>query len=580
MRLVIEKDQKVRMRDGVALATDVYRPDIRDRVPALVQRMPYNKESYELVNYSLDVLRAARAGYAVVVQTTRGRYASEGRFEPFVDEGEDGADAIEWVAAQPWCSGRVGMVGGSYVGLTQWRAAAQRPPALAGVAPFLSGHDVYGGWLYRGGAFQLGLALHWTLLFLSLAELQRRQRDGSAGQEDVAALVAAVDANDELYRRLPLTDLPFLRDVAPYYFDWLAHPTRDDYWRARGAEDAVESVRVPGLHVGGWYDPFLSSTLDTFTSMRRRGASPSIRDAQRLVVGPWAHGVHGGAFVDHDFGLRSGTDAIDLTRLQVRWFDSLLRGRDNGTDREKRVRVFVMGAKVWREEDDWPLPQTQFTRYHLHSRGRANGDRGDGALALEEADDEPEDVYRYDPHDPVPTVGGQSFLPGVPVGAGAGPRDQRSVSHRSDVLCYTSESLPEPVEVVGPVVAVLYVSSSALDTDWTAKLVDVWPDGRAQILTDGILRARYRGSLWDPALLQPGRVYEVRVSMAGTANVFGVHHRIRLEVSSSNFPRFGRNTNTGRAVAHDGFADLVPAVNRVHHSRAYPSRLELPVILR
>ncbi len=279
MRLVAEKDQQVRMRDGSALATDVYRPDIRDRVPALVQRIPYNKESHELVNYSLDVLRAARAGYAVVVQSTRGRYASEGVLEPFRDESEDGADTIGWVASQPWCSGRVGMVGGSYVGLTQLLTATQQPHALRGVAPFLSGLDVYRGWLYRGGAFQLGFALHWTLLFLSLAELQRRQRSGSAGPEDLAALLAATDAHDELYRRLPLTDLPVLRDLPPYYFDWLSHPSRDAYWLARGTDDAAARAGVPGLHMGGWYDPFLSSTLDTFTSV---GANAGPRD-QRSV---------------------------------------------------------------------------------------------------------------------------------------------------------------------------------------------------------------------------------------------------------------------------------------------------------
>ena len=469
-------------------------------------------------------------------------------------------------------------MGGYYVGLTQWRAAARQPSALEGIAPFLSGADVHGGWLYRGGAFQLGFALHWTLLFLSVAELQRRQRRESLPVSELAALVSANDSNDALYRRLPLTDLPVLRDVAPYYFDWLSHPSLDDYWRARGTADAAETVRVPALHMAGWYDPFLASTLATFDTMRRHGATPAVRQGQRLVIGPWSHGVHGGTFVDQSYGLGAGADALDLTRLQIRWFDHLLKNRDNGASREKPVRVFVMGADRWRDEDDWPLPGTRFTRYHLHSRGGANGDRGDGRLAVEPPAHEPADAFRYDPADPVPTVGGQTFLPGIPVAANAGPRDQRSVSHRSDVLCYTSEPLRQRLEVVGPVVAVLYVSSSAPDTDITAKLVDVGPDGRAVILTDGIQRARYRDSPSEPALLEPGRVYEMRVDLAGTANIFGVHHRIRLEVSSSNFPRFARNSNTGGNIAEDGAGDLVSAVNRVHHSRSHPSHLVLPVM--
>jgi putative CocE/NonD family hydrolase len=287
-----------------------------------------------------------------------------------------------------------------------------------------------------------------------------------------------------------------------------------------------------------------------------------------------------GWFPERSYGLAAGIEAADLTGLQLRWFDWLLRGTDTGLAGDKPVRLFVMGANVWRDEDDWPLPGTEYVDYFLHSRGRANTAGGDGGLSADAPGDEPEDVYLYDPRDPVPTTGGPTFLPGLFIGANAGPRDQRVVESRHDVLCYTSEPLAEPVEVIGPVLAVLHVSSSAPDTDFTAKLVDVAPDGRAENLADGILRARYRESLSEPSPLEPGRVYQVTVDLVATAVVFAAGHRIRLEVSSSNFPRFDRNTNTGGVIAGEGEADLRQAVNRVHHTRALPSRLVLPVIRR
>lgn len=300
---------------------------------------------------------------------------------------------------------------------------------------------------------------------------------------------------------------------------------------------------------------------------------------QRLVIGPWAHGPVAGWFPERSYGLMSGSDAADITGMQLRWFDRLLKGEDaSATD--KPVRLFVMGADEWRDEDDWPLPDTDYVDYFLHSGGRANTANGDGRLRTTASDDVPEDVFLYDPRDPVPTVGGPTFLPGLFIGANAGPRDQREVEQRHDVLCFTSEPLAEPLTVIGPVELVLFASSSAPDTDFTAKLVDVTPDGRAEALTDGILRARYRDSLSEPSALEPGRVYELRIDLVATANVFATGHRIRLDVSSSNFPRFDRNTNTGGTIADDGPADLQQAVNRAHHTTAHPSRLVLPVIRR
>jgi putative CocE/NonD family hydrolase len=579
MRISIEKNLMVPMRDGVLLATDLYRPDQPGPFPVLLTRLPYNKDGQLLSGY-FDVLRAVQAGYVVVAQDTRGRWASDGEFNPFFDEARDGADTIAWAAAQPWSTGAVGMIGGSYYGATQWTAATEAPEALRAIAPFVTTDQYYDGWAYQGGAFQLGFNLHWTLMALAAAEVTRRMAAGAAGPADFAALVAALDDNDAMFRRLPLLGLPELAGLAPYYDDWLRHPSYDDYWRATAPRESFGQITVPALNVGGWYDLFLAGTLANYTGMKARGGSDAARRYQRLVIGPWAHGPMDGWFPERSYGLAAGIQAADLTGLQLRWFDWLLRGTDTGLAGEKPVRLFVMGANVWRDEDDWPLPGTDYVDYFLHSRGRANTAGGDGGLSADPPGDEPEDVYLYDPRDPVPTTGGPTFLPGLFIGANAGPRDQRAVESRHDVLCYTSEPLAEPVEVIGPVLAVLHVSSSAPDTDFTAKLVDVAPDGRAENLADGILRARYRESLSEPSLLEPERVYQVSVDLVATAVVFAAGHRIRLEVSSSNFPRFDRNTNTGGVIAAEGEADLRQAVNRVHHTRARPSRLVLPVIRR
>ena len=579
MRIVVDKNLMVPMRDGISLAADVYRPDGPGPFPTLVQRTPYNKE-FGLIGFSFDIMRGVQAGYAVVVQDTRGRWASGGEFNPFFDEARDGADAIAWAAAQPWSSGAVGMIGGSYFGATQWTAATQAPEALRAIAPFVTTDQYYDGWAYQGGAFQLGFNLHWTLSSLALGEVVRRMRTGAATAQEFAALVAAVDGNDAVYRRLPLLGLPEVKGLAPYYDDWLSHPSYDEFWRATAPRESYGQITVPALNMGGWYDLFLKGTLANYTGMKARGGSDAARQHQRLVIGPWAHGPLGGWFPEQSYGLLAGTETADITGLQLRWFDWLLKGEDTGLAAEKPVRLFVMGANEWRDEDDWPLPGTEYVDYFLHSRGRANTAGGDGRLSTDAPGDEPQDAYLYDPRHPVPTTGGGTFLPGLSIGANAGPRDQSAVEARHDVLCYTTEPLAAPLEVIGPVLAVLHVSSSATDTDFTAKLVDVAPDGRAENLADGILRARYRESLSEPSPLEPERVYELTIDLVATAAVIPAGHRIRLEVSSSNFPRFDRNTNTGGVIAIEGEADIRQAVNRVHHTRVRPSRLVLPVIRR
>ncbi len=359
-----------------------------------------------------------------------------------------------------------------------------------------------------------------------------------------------------------------IREYAAFYLDWLAHPTADDYWLPISPRAGYEQIRVPALNITGWYDIFPWSTIENYLGMKQRGGSELAHRNQRLIIGPWTHGNFSGSFPEREFGPAASSAAIDLPGIHLRWFDRWLKGVDNGIDQEPPVMIFVMGVDEWHHEADWPLPNTQYRPYYLHSGG---------GLSTEPPGDEPPDMYLYNPLRPVPTVGGQVILPGA---NSMGPRDQRKVELRDDVLVYTTPSLERTVEVIGPVELRLFVLSLARDTDFTGKLVDVYPDGRAMILTEGILRARYRNSLTAPELLKPGVIYELRLDLWATGNVFLPGHRIRLEVSSSNFPRFDRNSNTGGDIASETREQYQPAINRILHDAAHPSHLILPIIER
>ncbi len=569
--ILIEKNIMIPMRDGVRLATDVYRLEGSPPAPVLIARTPYNKERAVAGSDTFDVLRAVQAGYVVVIQDVRGRFASEGEFNPHFQEAQDGIDAFAWAAAQPWSNGVVGTFGGSYLGCTQWLPAREQPPALRAMAPAITFSDLYDGCIYQGGAKVLHDLL-WVVGAIVPAEIQRRVARG----EKPLACEIPLDANMAL-NELPLASHPLIREYAAFYLDWLAHPTAGDYWLPASPRAGYDQIRVPALNISGWYDIFLWSTIENYTGMKRRGATEEARRHQRLILGPWTHGNFSGSFPEREFGPTASSTAIDLPGIHLRWFDRWLKGVDNGIDREPPVMIFVMGIDEWRHEADWPLPDTQYRSYYLHSSGAANTLHGDGALFTEPPGDEPPDVYLYNPLRPVPTVGGQVILPGA---NSMGPRDQRQVEARDDVLVYTTPVLEHAVEVIGPVALRLFVSSSARDTDFTGKLVDVYPDGRAIILTEGILRARYRNSLAEPELLEPGKIYELCLNLWATANVFLPGHRIRLEVSSSNFPRFDRNSNTGGNIAGETREQYQPAINRIFHDAAHPSHLILPIIER
>ena len=573
-RLIIERDVETVMRDGTILRANVYRPDVSERLPVLLQRTPYGKD---VSNVDFCMLSAAR-GYAVVVQDTRGRWASDGQHYPFRDEFNDGYDTVEWAAVQPWANGKVGMWGGSYVGFTQWAAAAMCPPSLVAIFPAVTFTDTYGQVLQPNGALALGVAVSW---FLGAGVSMAILRMNASAEEKAALQEQLYDALDGMtsgktFRTLPLSAIPLLgrEDLAKPFLDFVAHSERDDFWTQFDASVHRHKIAVPAYHLGGWYDIFAKATTEDYVAMTRSAATETARRGQKLIMGPWLHGPLSGLVGDFDYGTRASDMAVLSNEIMWRWFDYWLKGIDNGIMDEPPVRIFVMGRNRWREEHEWPLARTVYTPYYLHSAGKANTLNGDGVLSPQPPADEPQDHYVYDPRDPVPTRGGglccwQAALPG-------GAFDQRPVEERPDVLVYTSAMLEQDLEVTGPLKVVLWAASSAVDTDWTAKLVDVHPCGYARNLADGIVRARFRHGTSQAELLKPGAVEEYVIELGPTSNVFLAGHRIRLEISSSNFPHYDRNPNTGRAATSE--EDMVPATQTIYHDARHPSHILLPII--
>jgi len=573
----MENNVAVAMRDAVTLYADIYRPDGEGPYPTILQRTPYDKTT-SLTNTMLDPIRAAKAGFAVVIQDTRGRHASEGEFYAFRDDIDDGYDTVEWAAAQPWSNGKVGMYGASYVGATQWLAATSRPPHLVTIVPTVTASNYHDGWTYQGGAFELGFNMSWTLLQLTLANFKNVSGVQNVPRERRAGLIHDVDNMTEGFSYLPTKDFPGLNSgLAKYYYDWLAHPDFDDYWKKLCIEERHSEIDVPALHFGGWYDIFLGGTIRNYLGMKESGANETARSGQRLIIGPWAHGARGSTMAGrHYFGIMADPTATDVDGVHLRWFDHWLNDAANGIIEEAPVRIFVMGDDVWRDEQEWPLARAVETKYYLHSGGKANSKHGDGILSTDMPQSEAADVFLYNPADPVPTTGGALCC--NPYFAANGAYDQNEVEERQDVLVYSTPPLAQDVEVTGPVTVTLWASTSATDTDFTAKLVDVCEDGCARNLTDGIIRARYRDSMSNPTLLEPGQAYRYEIDLWATSNVFKAGHQIRLEISSSNFPRFDRNTNTGNIIAED--TELRPALQTVFHDGQQASHVNLSIVPR
>jgi putative CocE/NonD family hydrolase len=567
----------VRMRDGATLRADVYRPLTDLDVPVILMRLPYDKdlaqqrpETYERPEFY------AGQCYLVVVQDVRGQYKSPGEWYPFRYEGQDGYDSVEWAAALPGSNGKVGMYGYSYVGATQWLAATQTPPHLTTIVPTHTGSDYYEGWTYQGGAFTQAFGESWALGTIGKSHAEHRgDWDLSAQMEKDAAQLGT-----KWYQHLPLKTFPPLKPggstVAPYFFDWLDHPSYDSYWKQWAPKERYDKVKVPVLNIAGWYDSFLTGGIENFNGMRERGGTALARANQQLLIGPWTHSNwtrHQPGVVDPvaDFG-PAADNPID--EVQLAWFDHWLKGKRSSVTRSPAVRLFVMGANRWLAADAWPVPGTQYRDYYLASDGAANSAAGNGRLELESGTGPASDRYRYDPLDPVPAVGGHSCC-GAPT-TPMGPADQRAVEARDDVLVYSTEKLRREQVVAGPITVRLFASSSAPDTDFTAKLVDVSPDGKAMILGDGIVRARYRDSLTNPSLIEPGKVYEYEIDVWPTAHQFKAGHRIRLEISSSSFPAYDRNPNTGEAFGTSARTQVADQV--IIHDQEHPSSVRLPVL--
>ena len=575
--LKIETNIAVAMRDGVTLYADIYRPEGNGPFPTILQRTPYDKTN-ALSASMLDPIRSAKAGFAVVIQDTRGRHASEGEFYAFVDDIDDGYDTVEWAAAQPWSNGKVGMYGASYVGATQWLAATSRPPHLVALAPTVTASNYHDGWTYQGGAFELGFNMSWTLLQLTLANFKNVSSVQNVPRERRGELIRVVDNMTEGFEHLPTKDFPGLDSgMAKYYYDWLAHPDFDDYWKKLCIEDHHSEIDVPAMHLGGWYDIFLGGTIRNYLGMKKSGANETARGGQKLIIGPWAHGARGSTMAGrHYFGIMADPAATDIDGMHLRWFDHWLNDGKNGITEEAPVRIFVMGDDQWRDEQEWPLARAIETKYYLHSGGKANSKNGDGSLEIDSPQSEPPDVFLYNPADPVPTAGGALCC--NPYYAANGAYDQNEVEERQDVLVYSTSPLERDMEVTGPVTVTLWASTSATDTDFTAKLVDVCENGCARNLTDGIIRARYRDSMSNPTMLEPGRPYCYDIDLWATSNVFKAGHQIRLEISSSNFPRFDRNTNTGNIIAED--TELRPALQTIFHDGQQASYVSVAIVPR
>lgn len=562
--VTVHYDVPTEMRDGVVLYCDIYRPAGDGPFPVLLERTPYNKSFQTLVTPVSHARWLARRGYIVVIQDVRGRWSSEGDWYPFEHEERDGYDTVEQAAALTGANGRVGMFGGSYSGATQWLAAVADPPHLTCIAPAVTASDYHDGWTYRGGALNQGFVQTWATLLAQ--DVARR-----AGRADLET--ACIEAYEQFGTRffdLPLADLTHLAH-APWYADWLRHPTRDEYWRRWSIEERYGQITVPALNIGGWYDIFVDGTLRNYLGMREHGGSERARAGQRLLIGPWHHSPWSEQVNGTCFGPAARGSIV--ARAQVEWWDRWLR--DGSVDDGAPVEVFSMGDNTWHRLPAWPPPAV-FADYYLRSDGDALSLNGNGQLSTvaPSADEEP-DHFVHNPRMPVRSAGGRSCCRenSVPMG----PADQRGVEI-GPVLVYSSEVLPEPVQVTGEVSVVLHAATTATDTDWTAKLVDVHPDGTAINIADGILRARYRDSLADPELLEPDAVYEYVIALGSTCTRFAAGHRIRLEIASANFPCYDRNLNTGGPIGAETVDDAIVANQTVFHDPARPSRLILPVV--
>ena len=550
----VRTEVKIPMRDGVQLSANIFLPKSKGKFPVILVRSPYGKGNEK----NGDGLFYASHGYVLISQDCRGKGTSQGQWEPFLNEDADGRDTQKWILNQPWCNGKIGTSGGSYVGFTQWMPAPNADEHFKAIFCLVPLIDSYDDASYVGGAFSLALLMGWGSMV--------SYRPG----EEIPIVGWKNDDWIKAYRTLPLCEWDkVIGRKVQYLRDWVAHPHYDDYWAKRGVSNRWQDITIPTFTIGGWYDIFAKSVFKHVNAVRSTSRSLKARNHQHLLMGPWGHGIsRDGKVGDLDFGKDS---VIKFHEIQTDWFDYWLKDKKDDGYKWAPFRIFVMGRNQWRDEQNWPLERTQYTPYYFHSKGSASTLKGDGTLSTAKPGNESFDRFIYNPDDPVPTLGGCNL-----VGCPAGPRDQTKAENRKDVLVFTSQKLETDLEVTGPVKVVLYAVSSATDTDWTAKLVDVYPDGRPINLCDGIIRARYREDPQNPTLIRPGKIYRYEIDLWVTSNVFLAGHKIRVEISSSNFPRFDRNPNTGAPFGKN--AEIIKATQTIYHDKEHPSYILLPVI--
>jgi putative CocE/NonD family hydrolase len=544
-RVHIERGVTMKTADDVALVADVYHPQTADPTPTILVRIPFTETFKNRLGADAVGGFWASRGYTVVIQGTRGRYKSGGSYYPLIHDRADGIETLQWLAQQPWFDGRLGMWGGSAFGYTQWVLADQSRPGPTALMIQIASTDFH-GMFYPGGAFSLESALFWAAR--------------SRGAKDEDPSFASLERGFQGYPLIE-ADNRAVGQVA-FFKDWARHTQTDAYWKSIDGEQRARTLKAPILLMAGWSDPFLPTQLKDFETIRR-DADPQIARQSRLIIGPWTH-ADAIRFPD---GCTAGGYRQASLAPSIAWFDHHLLGRPLKPSLASPVRIYVMGENVWRDEKEWPLARTRYTAFYLSSKGHANSSAGDGRLTLEPpAPEEPPDSYVYDPRNPVPSRGGAML------GPRAGIALQGDVEARSDVLVYSTDALEQDLEVTGPVGAVLQVATTAPNTDFAVKLVDVYPDGRAYNVSDGILRRGYA-----PA---PGRnaATEVTIELWPTSMLFRRSHRIRIEVSSSNFPRFDRNPNTGGDIPTETSA--LPANQTVFHNPLAQSRIILPLVPR
>lgn len=572
-----QTDVPAAMRDGTILRADVYRPKTDDPVPVILMRTQYGKTAAQIQpsRYQTPDWFASQC-YLVVIQDIRGLGTSDGVFTEFDNDLRDGYDSVEWAARMPGANGKVGMYGSSYIGATQWLAAVETPPHLAAIVPANTASDYYDGWTYEGGQFRLGFVEPWAVGTIGLESAQQRHDDATAAQ-----LQAAMQNTTQWLNFRPYKDFPPLQPgnpaVAPWYFDWIRNSTYNDSWRNRSIRERYQNVQVPVLNMEGWYDAFLAGGIENFTGMVDKGGTPDARQNQRLVIGPWDHLGWGRptSTIAPRLDQLGPVANSPINELMLAWYDHFLKGVDNGVAGHPRVDYYVMGANRWKTAPSWPLPQTQWKTYYFNGGGAIGVGGRTGKLAGK-APTGPAaaDHYLYDPTDPAPSIGGHSCC-GVGTGP-QGPFDQAAVEQRSDVLTYDTEPLTADTELTGPTTVTLWASSTAPDTDFVARLEVLAPDGSSVNLNNGIIRASFRDSLTTPTPIVPGQPYRFTIEIWPTSYQFKAGDRIRIAVSSSDYPQYAPNPNTGEPFGESTRTEQ--ATQTIYQDPDHPSSVTLPII--